>query len=51
MINLAYTQHVKIDLQNFFLLFSNSLDLNKERKLALNLFTGIFLDIYRDVSL
>ncbi len=24
-----------------FLLFSNSLDLNKERKLALNLFTGI----------
>ncbi len=37
-----------------FLLSSNCLDLNKERKLALNLFTGILfsqLDIYRDLSL
>ncbi len=47
MINLAYTQHVKINLQNFFLPFSDSLDLNKERELALSLFTGI---LFRQIS-
>ncbi len=38
---------LKLIYRIFFLLFSNSLDLNKERKLALNLFTGI---LFRQMS-
>ncbi len=37
----------KLIYRTFFLLFYNSLDLNKERKLALNLLTGI---LFRQIS-
>ncbi len=51
MINLAYTQHVKIDLQNFFLPFLTVWTWIKNENLHLTFSQAFCLDRYRDASL